>query len=86
MHPYRDCPLENIIPGKKRALTKTLYWKLLLWIKGSWKQRYYRGCGHPGCQKVHSQMDGGLIDFQPFWCQIQHQNNKTTISDYVEGQ
>lgn len=71
MHPYRDLPIEPS-PGRPRSYLKTIYWKLLLRVKGTWKKRYYRGCGELGCNKVHSVMSGDLIDFQQFWCQMKH--------------
>lgn len=71
MHPYRELPIEPPL-GKSRSYLKTLYWKLLLRVKGTWKKRYYRGCGEPGCNKVHTVMSGDLIDFQQLWCQMKH--------------
>lgn len=71
MHPYRDLPIEKA-PGVTRSYFKTMYWKLLIRVKGTWRDRFYRGCGHPGCTEVHVRVDGGLLDFQPIYCQMRH--------------
>lgn len=42
MNPYREPAQTKQIALKKRSIFKTIYLKLLIKIKGTWKQRFIR--------------------------------------------
>ena len=50
MNPYRTMEVrsDKLPPKKGRPIYKTLYYKLLIWMYGTWRERYER-CQHPGC-------------------------------------
>lgn len=64
MNPYRVPPPQPV-NGKPRSKLKTKYLKLLIWWKGSWKDRFSR-CEYCG-KKVFPINESFGIDAGPFF-------------------
>jgi len=70
MNPYRVSAVPTPEPkGKPRSRAKTLWWKLQIRVRGTWKQRYHR-CDQ--CLKVFKRVSGDYIDAEPMFHRIQH--------------
>jgi len=60
MSPYRfnDLIVVNLFP-KPRSKWKTLYWKFLIWSKGTWKERFEREkCKNCSWEKIEPIIKG----------------------------
>ena len=70
MNPYRiaQTPVEEP-RGKPRSRLKTLWYKIQIRVRGTWKQRYHR-CDR--CLKVFKRVSGDYIDAEPIFHNIMH--------------
>lgn len=77
MNPYRTSqkPIEEP-RGKPRSRLKTLWYKLQIKIRGTWKQRYHR-CDE--CLTVFKRVSGDYIDAEPIFHRMRHH----AINSYV---
>lgn len=70
MNPYRVAAIPAPeVRGKPRSKLKTLWYKLQIKIRGTWKQRYHR-CDE--CLKVFKRVSGDYIDAEPIFHSMRH--------------